>query len=221
MLCFCLIGCQADSDSAGDPDEGNIYDMSLDELRKERARLREETRDIRDMYLLGGDDRRGLLIEIAVLRAILEVHGHVGALPMPKEAPVKPVLALPRDPLQVTIVQRRTKAIPGSDETVTLRVGDITGGQVLVEIAPVDGPPLLDMVSMKPGDLAKFQVGDKTYHLTLAKLQNFLFGDDLAVFEVSTRPPSADRLRALHKAAQPPEDHKTTQPGAVPETSPR
>jgi len=206
VLCFCLIGCPAA------PAERSVYDLSLDELREERARLRRETRDIRTLYLTDGDPRRELIFEITLLRAVQEIHDRIGPLPMPKQAPVKPVLALPRDPLQLTIVQRQTKAIQGSDETIAVHVGDVTGGQVLVEVLPPSGPTLVDTISMKPGDVVKFQVAEKVYHLTLVELQNFLFGDDVAMFEVSTNPPSAERIRALRKAAQPPEDPKSAQP---------
>lgn len=208
LLCFCLIGCPAT------PAERSVYDLSLDELREERARLRKETQKLRRMRLIADDPRRELMMEITLLRALQDIHDRIGPLPPPSQAPVKPVLTLPRDPLQVTIVQRGSKSIQGSNETVDVRVGDVTAGQVLVEVLPPSGPPFVDTISMKPGDVVKFQVADKAYHLTLVKLQNFLFGDDIAVFEVSTKPPSAERIRALRKAARPPEDEdpKSTQP---------
>ena len=208
LLCFCLIGCPAA------PAERSVYDLSLDELREERARLRKETQKIRKMVLVEGDPRRELMIEITLLRAFREIHDRIGPLPLPTQAPVKPVLALPRDPLQLTIVQRQSKSIQGSDGTLAVRVGDVTRGQVLVEVVPPSGPPFVDTVSMKPGDVVEFPVASQVYHLTLTKLHNFLFGDDVAVFEVSTSPPSAERLRALRKAAQPPEAPKSTQPAA-------
>ena len=56
---------------------------------------------------------------------------------------------------------------------------------------------------MTAGDSARFRVGGREYHLTLTRLQNFLIGDDFAVFEVSTQGPSAERVAAIRKAAQP------------------
>ena len=51
----------------------------------------------------------------------------------PAGGPAVRHLALPVDPLQITIVQRETKPIRGSDDELSIHIGNITGGQVLVE----------------------------------------------------------------------------------------
>jgi hypothetical protein len=66
---------------------------------------------------------------------------------------------------------------------------------------------------MKPGDVARFRVAEKEYYLTLTRLQNFLIGDDFAEFEVTTTPPSAERVHAIRKAAQPPVPPESPQEG--------
>jgi hypothetical protein len=99
------------------------------------------------------------------------------------EKPLK--LDLPKDVVQLTIRQRRTKFIPGS-ENRGLRIDDITGGQVVISVHDDQGNTLLDDVSCKPGDIRSFQVGEQTYFVHLKELQNFLVGDDLAILELAT-----------------------------------
>jgi len=122
-------------------------------------------------------------------------------------------LVLPEDPLQLTIIQRTSKTIRGSDDTLSVHIDDITGGQVLVEVLRDSGPALVDTISMTPGDVVKFRVAEQEYHLTLTRLQNFLTGNDFAVFEVSTKAPLAEHIEAIRKAAQPPEVQKKPQQG--------
>ncbi|MBL7224243.1 MAG: hypothetical protein ISS72_10340 [Candidatus Brocadiae bacterium] len=179
-----------------------MHDLSLEELREERDRLVRTSREIGGMMSPEEDQRMQLMLEVAALRALREIHLGRGA--SRKETPATPLLTLPRDPLQLTIVQRESKSIGGSSGTVRVRIGDITAGQVLVEVVPRSGPAFVDTVSMKPGDVVKFGVAQQVHYLTLTKLRNFLVGDDFAVFEVSAQAPSAKRLEALRKAAQPP-----------------
>ena len=117
-------------------------------------------------------------------------------------------LVLPEDPLHLTIIQRTSKFIRGSDGKLSVHIDDITGGQVLVEILRDSGPALVDTISMKPGDIVKFHVAEQEYHLILIRLENFLIGNDFAVFEVSTKAPSAERIESIRKAAEPPEVQK-------------
>jgi tetratricopeptide (TPR) repeat protein len=117
-------------------------------------------------------------------------------------------LALPEDPLQLTIVQRTSEIIPGSNPALSVRIDDVTGGQVLVEVLSDSELPLVNRISMRPGDAVRFPAGGRSYYLTLIRLNNFLFGGDFAVFEVSARRPSAERKEikareeAVHEAAQ-------------------
>jgi hypothetical protein len=85
-----------------------------------------------------------------------------------KEKAEKPVrLNLPQDIVELTVRQRRSKAVPGSDGEVRLRVSDIT-------------------VSVKPGDVLKFRVGKTDCYMRVKELQNFLIGDDFAVFQFTS-----------------------------------
>ncbi len=180
----------------------NLHEMSVGELREERNRLLERSVEMRGWGASAEDERQRLMLEVATLRALQEVY--LGGDRTRDEKRKAPELALPEDPLGLTIVQRQSKTLPGSRATVRIRIGDVTGGQVLAEVLSRSGPPLVDTVSMKPGDVAQFHVGKRDYHLTLIKLRNFLIGDDFAEFEVSTKRPSAERLKAIREAARPP-----------------
>ena len=97
-----------------------------------------------------------------------------------------PTLVLPQTVVSLTLKQRSSKAIPGSDERIFLQVDDITGGQVLVSVRDDEGKTVLDDVSAKQGDVVSFKVGAKTYFIRVKELQNFLVGDDIAVLEIAT-----------------------------------
>ena len=105
-------------------------------------------------------------------------------------------LALPNDPVRLTVLQRHTKVIPGSQEQVQLSLDDITGGQVLLSIRGPDGK-IVDAVSAREGDVIRFAVGRQEYYLRVVELRNFLTGDDFGVFEISAEPPRKGRLKPL------------------------
>ena len=105
-------------------------------------------------------------------------------------------LALPNEPVRMTVLQRHTKAIPGSQEQVQLSLDDITGGQVLLSIRGPGGK-IVDTVSVKNGDVVPFAVGRHEYYLRVVELRNFLTGDDFGVFEISAEPPRKGRLKPL------------------------
>ena len=93
-------------------------------------------------------------------------------------------------PLELTLIQRTRKAIHPLGGEISLGVGDITGGQVLVDLRQGE-IPLLDTVSMAPGDHRPFPWRGRTLHLQLRSLRNFLVGDDFVVFRVTERKPPA------------------------------
>jgi hypothetical protein len=89
----------------------------------------------------------------------------------------------------LTIVQRRTKEVPGYDGELMVKIGDITGGQVLLEILDAEGKPILDTVSVSPSNVVSFAVEGQQYYLFVKELRNFLTSDDFGVFEISTTQP--------------------------------
>lgn len=91
----------------------------------------------------------------------------------------------------MTVRQRSTTSIPGSVERLSLAIGDITGGQVVVELARGEGGALLGPLSMKPGDSAPFLYEDVKYALELMRLRNKLVGEDFATFRLTHSSSSA------------------------------
>jgi len=108
-------------------------------------------------------------------------------------------IALPRDPLRLTIIQRTDKVIPGSHRGARIKLGDITQGQVLLSIRGPLGQPIVDTTSVREGDVVPFQCGKNAYYLTVVELRNLVVGDDFAVFDVS----SMDPKRAPQSSPEP------------------
>ncbi|MEX0937815.1 MAG: hypothetical protein WDZ59_08130 [Pirellulales bacterium] len=93
--------------------------------------------------------------------------------------------------LQVTLYQRGTKELQLPAGPVTVRVGDVTGGQVMVSVHRRDGEIVLDDVSLESGEVTKFVVGGQPYFLRVNRLKNFLVGNDIVELEIAL---SRDRL---------------------------
>lgn len=96
---------------------------------------------------------------------------------------------LPQDPLRMTMIQRTERSIPGSSNGARIRLEDITEGQVLISIRRPIGRRILDLTSVRQGDIVPFQLGRHAYWLKVVELRNLLVGDDFAVIEISSREP--------------------------------
>jgi len=94
-------------------------------------------------------------------------------------------LDLPSESVDLTIVQREERAIPGSDGSVKIRLGDITDGQALLSIGTTNDEFLVEKKSVAQGDSVRFSLGDKKYVLRVRELRNVLLGDDFAIVEVT------------------------------------
>jgi hypothetical protein len=95
-----------------------------------------------------------------------------------------PTLSLPSKSVDMTIVQREERAIPGSDGSVRIRLGDITEGQVLLSVVTTDDKYLLETTSVSVGSSVEFSVGKQKYTIRVKELRNFLIGDDFAKISV-------------------------------------
>ncbi|MEX2560451.1 MAG: DUF5329 family protein, partial [Pirellulales bacterium] len=85
-----------------------------------------------------------------------------------------------------TVFQRTSEAIPGSRGYLRVRVGDITAGQVILELRAEDGTELIDKVSVREGDSLEFELNGERYSLHVKRLANVLVGDDWAELEVQS-----------------------------------
>jgi hypothetical protein len=88
-------------------------------------------------------------------------------------------------PVEVTVKQRSTTVVPGSEESLRVTIDDITRGQVMTSLADKEGEAVLAATSLATGDTVMFKLGDETFQLTLKELNNALVGEDFATFTIS------------------------------------
>ena len=99
-------------------------------------------------------------------------------------------LDLSGDGAKMTIIQYRSKEVPGSDGYVSIHLGDITARQVLLSIKTADGQILIDQRPVRAGDEVAFTIAKEQYILMVESLVNLLAGDDYGIFRVSHVTPS-------------------------------
>jgi hypothetical protein len=117
-------------------------------------------------------------------KALPEKHSEL-ARGEPAQAPAP---TLPGLPVDFTVKQRSTTAVPGSEEALHLTIGDITRGQTMVTLAGKDEAVLLSTRSMKWGAAAEFKFGGETLTLTLREFHDALIDEDFAAFTLSRGP---------------------------------
>lgn len=88
-------------------------------------------------------------------------------------------------PIEFTVRQRSTTAVPGSEGRLLITIDDITRNQVMTSAATETGTALLPSRSMSPGDTAQLNFEGKQLVLRLQRLDNALAGEDFAAFKVS------------------------------------
>ncbi len=96
-------------------------------------------------------------------------------------------LDFPFDEARLTIYQRSWKKLPGSNGSLQVYIGDITGGQVPVTVYDPRAYFTVGTTSMKEGDLLSLPLDEQEYVLRLDKLVNHLIGPDYAVFTLLSR----------------------------------
>lgn len=116
--------------------------------------------------------------------------------PQPSAAVAPPPMpALTTIPVQLTVKQRSTVAVPGSGDKLMITVDDVTRGQIQVTLLEKDRPALVGPVSMTPEMSIPFVYDDGEYALELKRLHNTLVGEDFADFVI--RDSSAAATRTL------------------------
>ena len=89
-------------------------------------------------------------------------------------------------PVKLTVNQRSTTQIPGSDGELLITVDDVTRGQTMVSIVRTGAATLMGPVSMKDGDSKNLQIDGTVYTLQLTQLNNELVGEDTASFSIDS-----------------------------------
>jgi hypothetical protein len=103
-------------------------------------------------------------------------------------------------PLELTVQQRTTTVIRGSENRLSLTIDDITGNQVMVSLGTDTGETPIPMRSMSPGGHRNFEYAGTHYVLTLEELVNALIGEDTARFTITAS--SGDGLDEQAKIEQ-------------------
>lgn len=107
-------------------------------------------------------------------------------------------LDLPAEGVEVTMTQRRTADIEGTQGYLRLHIDDITAGQVLLSVRGADGKTFVSPRSVREGDRVTVDLGDGRYVLVIKSLVNLLIGEDYAVVGLYEREPlELRRIEAL------------------------
>jgi hypothetical protein len=86
--------------------------------------------------------------------------------------------------VEVTVKQRSTTAVPGTDEALRVTIDDVTANQVMTSISLKDGKVVVASQSLSPGNAVAFEYGGASYRLKLKTLNNALIGEDFATFVI-------------------------------------
>ena len=97
------------------------------------------------------------------------------------------------EPIALSIPQRHSKVIPGTD--VIIRLGDISGGKVRFSVVTTDGQPVVGMRYKEEGDQFNFVANETTYVVKIRSLDNALVGEDRATLAIARIPMRVVRER--------------------------
>ena len=128
--------------------------------------------------------------------------------------PPPPKLDLPDTPPRLTIYQRSSDTVPGSDGTVHVTLGDITGGRVRVDVTAGNRGTLASQM-LREGEAVEFALDGKRYVVVAAELRLRLTGQDRGVFVVRRAedpPTEEERIGRLIAAAGAAKGVVSTQP---------
>ena len=106
---------------------------------------------------------------------------------LPASKPVS--LVLPKAGVTMAMVQRERRNIPGSSNSLAVRLGDITAGQVFVEVIDANGEQVVDRTSLKNGEYVDFKVHGRNTYLQIIDMVNVLIGEDICKVHVSSIKP--------------------------------
>jgi hypothetical protein len=128
--------------------------------------------------------------------------------------PPPPKLDLPETPPRLTIHQRGSEPVPGSDGTVHVTIGDITGGQVQVGVTASNRGTLASQ-TLREGEAVEFAFDGKRYVIVASEFRLRLMGQDRGVFVVRRAedpPTEEEKIGHLIAAAAAAKAVVTTQP---------
>jgi hypothetical protein len=107
----------------------------------------------------------------------------------------------------VTIYQRRWKKIPGSRNYLSIRLGDITGGQVRMGVVDLNYQHIIEDTSVGQGDCLTLKLAEEQYVIFVRRMINQLLGDDWVVIDISRIDgPTLKKIEKLLTAVESSED---------------
>lgn len=112
---------------------------------------------------------------------------------------LKKTAELAEVPVSMTVRQRSTTTVPGSNDVLQVTIDDITAGQVMVSIAKKKGEVLLPLTSLRSGETKTFKLGRTDYQLKVKSLRNQLIGDDFADLEIGLAPDGKSEPEKIEK----------------------
>ncbi len=98
------------------------------------------------------------------------------------------------EPVEFTVPQRSTTALPASGGKVVLTLDDITRGQVMTTLSWQNGPEIIATRSFRENDVVTFTAGSHMYEIKLETLTNVLVGEDSATFQLWPVASELDKL---------------------------
>ncbi len=96
---------------------------------------------------------------------------------------VVPARLQPEEPT-FTVMQRRRTKVPGSNDWLQVRIGDITAGQTMLTVTDALGHQVATQRSMGESDYVTIKLASGDYVLVIDRLVNRLIGDDHAVLRI-------------------------------------
>lgn len=136
----------------------------------------------------------------------LRVDSPVNAVSGADEVPVKEKqrvsLTVSEDGVTMPMIQRERRKIPGSSESLFVKLGDITGGQVFVEVTDVNGDYLVERTSLKNDEFLDFDLDGTTYYLQIREMINNLTGEDICKVRITTTKPQVETNEAAGDAGE-------------------
>ncbi|MBC8068439.1 MAG: DUF5329 domain-containing protein [Deltaproteobacteria bacterium] len=104
--------------------------------------------------------------------------------PVGAAAAKAPPLVLAEGGETVRIAQRGSAALPGSQDALSVQLGDVSGPAVALTLARSDGSAVLVARTVAQGDAVPFVLEGVGYELVVEQLHNELVGEDWVVVRV-------------------------------------